>query len=453
MFVDREEELKTLEKCWSSKKFEFVVIYGRRRVGKTELIKEFIRDKDALYFLCSDRKPAHNLKKFSEKICEFTGLPPVKFGNFKDAFSALKPKTEKMVVAIDEFGYLVRRDPGILSDFQEIVDEELKRKNLILILCGSSVAMMETQVLGQRSPLYGRATKYMKVKPFDLNGLRKWFPRSSLETLIKIYSVTEGVAKYLEFFSGRDVEVEIKENFFNPASFLFGDAMRLLSDELRDYSTYIQVLEAIALGYNKVNEIANYALVQPKDVFFYLKVLSSLGIVERTVPIFSPRKAKRGSYEISDHYFNFWFRFISPFQAEVESGFLDAPIENFHKHFNAYLGKVFERISRYFLVKMNLLPFTPTKIGRWWHKDKEIDIVAASDATGEVLFGECKWRENVDADRTLSELKEKAKLVDWRRKERKEHFVIFAKSFKKKVDLPGLRLFDLSDLEELLGRK
>ncbi|MEM3420691.1 MAG: DUF234 domain-containing protein, partial [Candidatus Hadarchaeum sp.] len=162
---------------------------------------------------------------------------------------------------------------------------------------------------------------------------------------------------------------------------------------------------------------------------------------------------KRGSYEISDHYFNFWFRFISPFQAEVESGFLDAPIENFHKHFNAYLGKVFERISRYFLVKMNLLPFTPTKIGRWWHKDKEIDIVAASDATGEVLFGECKWRENVDADRTLSELKEKAKLVDWRRKERKEHFVIFAKSFKKKVDLPGLRLFDLSDLEELLGRK
>jgi len=454
MFIDREAEIKTLEECWSSSKFEFAVIYGRRRVGKTELIKEFTKGKRAVYFLCSDRKPTHNLRKFSEKVCGFTGMPIVYFNDFQDAFDVLTSKTKgRTVIAIDEFGHLVRRDPGVLSDFQEIVDEKLKRRDFVLVLCGSSISMMETHVLGHKSPLYGRTTKHMKVKSFDLHALEHWFPEISMEDLIKIYSVTGGVAKYLEFFSGKSVEKEIARNFFDPSAFLFGDAARLLSDELRDYSTYVQVLEAIALGYNRVNEIANYAFVQSKDVFFYLKVLSSLGIVERVIPIFSPRKAKRGIYEISDNYFNFWFKFVSPFQAEVESGFLDAPIKNFHEQFNAYLGKVFERVSHYFLRGTSLSPFPPTKIGRWWHKDKEIDIVAANDKTGEILFGECEWKENVDAERALRELRDKASLVDWRKNKRKERYAIFARSFKEKVERPDLSLFDLGDLERALTQR
>ncbi|MBC7092275.1 MAG: ATP-binding protein, partial [Nitrososphaeria archaeon] len=346
-FIDRENELKILNECLQSKRFEFIIIFGRRRVGKTELIKEFIKDKESLYFLCSNRKVAYNLKKFSEKVCQFIKMPSVTFKSFQDAFDAILSKVkEKVIIVIDEFGYLVRRDSGILSDFQEIVDEKLKEKRIMLILCGSSVSMIETRVLGYKSPLYGRATRYIKVEPFDFLTLKLWFKNTSIEDIVKIYSITNGVAKYLEFFSGENVEEEIVKNVFDPSSFLFEDALRLLSDELRDYSTYIQVLEAIGLGYNRINEIADYAFIQPKDAFFYLKVLSSLGIVKRIVPIFSPKKGKRGLYIIDDNYFNFWFRFVSPFQAEIESGMKEVAIENFKNKFNSYLGIVFEKIGQ-----------------------------------------------------------------------------------------------------------
>jgi AAA+ ATPase superfamily predicted ATPase len=452
IFRNREEELKTLEKCWSSKKFEFIIIFGRRRVGKTELIKEFVKNKKAIYFLCSDRKPLYNLEKFSEKVCNFIGIPVTSFKSFQDSFDAVTAKTkERVSIVIDEFGYLVRKNSGILSDFQEIVDEKLKDKNLVLILCGSSVSMMETRVLGYKSPLYGRATRYMKIKPFDFLTIKSWFPKTSTEDLIKIYSVTNGIAKYLEFFTGKNVEKEIVKNFFDPSAFLYGDATRLLSDELRDYSTYIQVLEAIGLGYNKVNEIADYAFVQPKDVFFYLKVLSSLGIVKRVLPIFSPRKAKRGIYVIDDNYFNFWFRFVSPFQAEIESNFLDVPIKNFEKQFNAYLGNIFERISHQIIShKRGFLPFTPMKIGRWWHKDKEIDIVVANDKTKEIGFFEVKWKDLSydDCSKILNKLKEKANYVNWYNRSRKEYYGIIAKKIESKEELRKEFLaYELKDFE------
>lgn len=447
-FINRERELKTLNECWDSESFEFIVIYGRRRVGKTEIIKRFIEGKRAIYFLCSERKIPYNLKKFSEKVCEFVKIPIVTFKNFQDAFDVLISKSKgKVIVAIDEFGYLVRKEPAVLSDLQEVVDEKLKGRNIMLILCGSSVSLMETQVLGYKSPLYGRATKYMKIEPLPFPTLKEWFNQSAVEDLVKIYSVTNGIPKYLEFFTGRNTEEEIIKNFFDPYSFLYNDAIVLLSEELRDYSTYIQVLEAIALGYNRVNQIAGYAFLQPKDVFFYLKVLSSLGIVKRMVPIFSPRKAKRGIYVINDNYFSFWFSFISPYQAEIESGNLEAPIENFKKQFNTFLGKTFERIVTQSLNK--LLPFTPTKIGKWWHKGREIDIVAGSERTREIAFIEVKWSilDTKQFQKTVDELKEKTKYIGWYKNKRREYYGVIAKEIKEKNELKKRFLaYDLTDL-------
>jgi AAA+ ATPase superfamily predicted ATPase len=450
-FINRENELKTLKGCLHSKEFEFVVIFGRRRVGKTELIKEFIKDKKSIYFLCSDRKVAYNLKKFSEKVCQFINIPLVTFDSFQDAFDAVVSKAkEKVIIVIDEFGYLVRRDPGILSDFQEIVDEKLKGKNVVLILCGSSVSMMETRVLGYKSPLYGRATKYIKVEPFNFFTLKSWFSSTPCEDILKIYSVTNGVAKYLEFFTGKNIEEEIIRNFFDPSSFLFEDAIRLLSDELRDYSTYIQVLEAIGLGYNRINEIANYAFVQPKDVFFYLKVLSSLGIVKRITPIFSPRKAKRGIYDIDDNYFNFWFKFVSPFQADIESEMQEVAIENFKNKFNVYLGMIFEKVAQQLLYRKNLLPFTVTKIGKWWHKNKEIDLVVANEKDKKIAFFEVKWSTlgEEEVSRITKKLKEVSKEVDWFNDKRTEYFGVIAKEVesKEKLKKEGYFVFDFKDL-------
>lgn len=450
IFIDREEELKTLSECWSSKGFRFVVIYGRRRIGKTELIKEFIKDKKSIYFLCSNRKIQYNLRKFSESICRFIGIPKVSFNSFQDAFDALLSKiSEKIVIAIDEFGYLVREDPGVLSDFQEIVDEKLKEKNIMLILCGSSISMIETRVLGYKSPLYGRATDYMRVGPLDFHGLKQWFPESTHEDMIKIYSVTNNVPKYLEFFSGKNVEEEIIRNFFNSTSFLFGDAIRILSEELRDYTTYIQVLEAIALGYNRINEIGNYAFIQPKDTFFYLKVLSSLGIVERIIPILSPKKAKRGMYFINDNYFNFWFKFISPFHDEIENNNINEAIENFHNQFNTYLGEIFERVARKSLANKKLLPFKITKIGKWWHKNVDIDIIALNERTKEISFFEVKWKDlkKEECEKILEELKKKAEHVNWHKNERKEFYGVIAKSIEEKEELKkNYLIYELPDI-------
>ncbi len=445
-FFDREKELKILNEIWDSDRFEFMIIYGRRRVGKTDLIKKFCKNKKSIYYLCSKRKMQYNLKKFSEKVCDFIGIPPVVFGSFQEAFDALLKNNRKIVIAIDEFSYLIKRDSGILSDFQEIVDEKLKDKNVKLILCGSSIGMMESRVLGSGSPLYGRSTRQLRLRPFTIEDTMKWFPHINIEETVRIYSVTGGVAKYLEFFSGKNVAEEIKNRFFDPSSFLFSDALYLLSEELRDYSTYMQILEAISLGHTKINEIGNYSFVQPKDVFFYLKNLSSLGIVKRIVPVLSPRKAKRGIYTIDDNYFNFWFRFVSPFQAEIESFDEEIAMKNFKRNFNTYLGGIFEKLCFGFLKSLNLINYT--KIGRWWHKDREIDIVALNEQKKEILFAECKWKEEVNAERVFKELKEKAGYVQWNDGRRKEHYAIFARSFRNK-DVDGIKLFDLKDLENL----
>lgn len=453
-FVNREKELELLERLWKSGKFEFVVIYGRRRVGKTRLIKEFIKDKNSIYFLCSIRKVEYNLAKFSEKVCRYLGIPVVKFGSFQEAFDAILSKKDRAVIVIDEFGYLVRQDPGVLSDFQEIVDEKLSNTEHMLILCGSSISMMETRVLGYGSPLYGRASRYMRIKALPFKCLRQWFPKTPVEELIKIYGVCGGVPKYLEFFSGENVEREIVEKFFDASSFLYNDAINILSEELRDYTTYLQVLEAIALGYTKLTEIANYAYVKAKDVYFYLKVLSSLGIVRRKVPIFSDRRSKRGIYEIVDNYFKFWFSFISPFQSDIESYNLDPPIANFKRKFDAFLGQVFEKLVLE-LVRMGTLklPFTPTRIGRWWHKDVEIDLVAVNDLTREILFCETKWSKNIDPVRVMEKLTVKASNIGWNKGNRKEYYLILARSFKRKISAYNqckVFCYDLNDIEKFL---
>ncbi len=436
-FVDREYELSLLEESWS-KGDRLIIVYGRRRVGKTELLKRFMRDKPSIYYLCSLRKLPYNLKRFSSKVSKFLGIPEVTFSSFQDAFRALSGK--RALVIIDEFGYLLRDDPGVLSDFQEVVDEILD--SVTLVLCGSSVSMMESQVLDVKSPLYGRADRYLRVGPFKLKQLVEWFPGSSSEDLFKVYAVTGGVAKYLEFFSGVKVDEEVERNFFDPTSFLYMDALNLLSEELRDYTTYVQVLEAISLGYNRVTEIANYAFLQPKDVHFYLKVLSSLGIVRRIVPVLKPKRYRRGIYEIVDNYFDFWFGFVAPFQSEIESGFLEPVKENFRAKFPAYLGRVLEREIRGSI--RELLPFRVRESGKWWHKDLEIDVVAYGD---DIAFIEVKWSRITlrEARRILDKLVERSEAVKFRGE---RYYGLVAREVEGKEELrgEGFLVYELDDL-------
>ena len=451
-FVNREIELKRIKNLLSSDKFEFVVIYGRRRVGKTALLKKVIENRKALYFLCARRNIKYNLRKFSYKVCEFLNIPKAEFKSFFDAFEAILSKERNPIVVIDEFGYLVEKDEGILSDFQEIVDEVLKDTKAKLILCGSYISVMQGRVIGKKSPLYGRNTMQLNLKPLKFKHLFEWFPKIKFEDALKLYAVTGGIPKYLEFFEGKNAEREIAEKFFDSSSFLYNDAINLLSEELRDYSTYLQILEAIALGYTKITEIGNYAFVEAKDVYFYLKNLMSLGIVKRVIPVLAPRKGKRGIYKIRDNYFRFWFKFLSEFQEEIESYAQHVAIENFRKKFNTYVGEVFEDLCLELVRDLRFFPFT--KLGKWWHKDREIDILALNEQTKEILFCECKWQPRVNAKKVCKELAEKAQHVQWNNEERKEYFAIFAKSFKERIDeFEGKRVycFDLKNLERFIN--
>jgi len=451
-FVNRREELCILERCYKRRGFEFVVITGRRRVGKSRLLEEFLKNKPSIYLLCENRPYFYNLRKFSKIISEYFNLPEVTLNSLRDCFELITKiykEGKKLVIVIDEFSYLVKQNSEVVAEMQSIVDEILKDKNIMLVLSGSAVSLMQKELLTYSSPLYGRTTANIFLKPLSFDYLSEWFPKNRVEELIKIFSVADGIPKYLEFFEGRDVEKEIKENFFNPHSFLFREMIQIISEELRNTGLYISILEAISKGKNKVVEIANYAYIKASEVTSYLNILQNIGLVKRIVPLFG----KKGIYDIADNYTRFWFNFVSPHYSEIEEGFADNALNDFEKNFNLYLGRIFEnlilRLIRSGFVK---LPISFTKIGRWWHKDNEIDIVALNESTKQILFAECKWQSNVNAKKITKELAEKSKYVDWCNEERKEYFAIFAKSFSKKIDeYKGRKVFcyDLRDLERI----
>ena len=455
IFIDRKEELNFLEERYNKKGFEFIVLTGRRRIGKSRLLEEFCKDKPAIFLMCENRKLEYNLDKFNEKIGEFFEISKPNFKSFRDCLHFIVKSykdNRKLVVVIDEFSYLVK-NPDVVGEFQGIVDEILKDKDLMLILSGSMISLMERHLLGKNSPLYGRTTGSINLKPLRFMDLFKWFDTSNFDQIFKIYSVSDSIPRYLEFFEGRNAEKEIIDNFFNSSSFLFREAYQLLSEELREPETYFQILEAIAFGNNKVTEIANYSYMSPKDVSIYLTRLLNLGFIKKSFPLIG-KKRKRPIYEIKDNYFNFWFNFVSRYYSEIEFGYVDAPIEEFRKRFNTYLGKIFESVILSLVRELKLFEFS--KLGRWWHKDKEIDLLGLNERKKEILFGEVKWKENVDAKKVLKELAEKAGFVDWYKRERKESFVVFAKSFKKKIeDFEGKKVycFDLKDLEKMLEKR
>ncbi len=450
-FINRKEELAFLDSIYDRNGFEFLVVSGRRRTGKSRLLKEFVnrKNREYLFLLCEDRKWQVNLAKFNSMISEYFNIPNADFKTFADCFKyILTQKKERIIIVIDEFSYLIKKT-DIVAEFQTIVDEILVDSNIMLVLSGSAVSMMNKKVLGYKSPLYGRTTGNIFLQPMKFRNLSEWFNFASTEELIKIYSVCDGIPKYLEFFYGQNIEKEILENVFNPNSFLFREPKLLLEEELREPETYLQILEAISLGHTKVVEIANYSYMEAKDISAYLLILMDIGFIEKEYSVLDKKRA-RGIYKMKDNFFSFWFRFISRHYGKIEVNEPEEGIHNFKKNFNQHLGFTFEKVSGEFLVEnTGKLPFRFTKTGRWWHKDKEIDIVAVNDETKQILFMECKWKNLMgkQAIKILGDLKEKSKYVDWNTNKEKEYFGLIAKKIENKAELrkEGFIIFDLDD--------
>lgn len=449
-FINRFFELSTLNKAYKSSNSEFFVIYGRRRIGKTELIKKFAHKKNHFYFLAKKQDLKLEVERFRKKISEKFNIYLRETDSFEELIKEILSKInfkKKFILIIDEFPYWLLKNESVLYDIQQLWDELLKDKNIFLILCGSYISIMEEKVLEVRSPLYGRRTGQLKIEPMNIKCIKEFLPSYNIEDIIKVYGAVGTVPFYLKEMNDKiDFMTNIKNTFLDKANILNQEAYFLLREELREVNVYFNILKTITDGATKLSEISTKSRVDITNINKYLKVLTSLKLVKKEKPITASDKEKKYLYKLSDNYYGFWLKYVYTYEEEIEED-NKTVLKIIEKDYKNYLGSVFEDFCKKLIRKMKLkINKTGLKIGSWWYKDKQIDIVAVNESTKEILFAECKWKEKINAERIFEELKNKAKHVSWNNKKRKEHYLIFAKSFNKKIK----NCYDLSDIEKIL---
>jgi AAA+ ATPase superfamily predicted ATPase len=453
VFINRDRELSLLNERFKSNRAEFVVIYGRRRIGKSELIEQFMMN-NGIRLLAREEAKTLQLRIFAQKLGNFFNdefLKKIEFTDWDGFFEYLSSKTdERLIIAIDEFPYLVKEDPALPSILQDYWDNKLKNSNIFLILCGSSISMMESMVMGYSSPLFGRRTGQLLLKQIRFVHILDYI--KDFTKAVEFYSVFGGTPAYLmEIDPEKDIFTNIGNKILREDSFLYRDIEFVLRQELSEPRYYFSILLSIAKGNHRIGLITNDTGLSISIVNKYLSILCDLQLVNRIVPVTESYKSRKGRYFLADNLFNFWFKFVYPDIEEIEKGKGDSVLENIRPQFNRYIGKQFEIIVQDILEVLNNkkhLPFQFTRIQKWWHKEKEIDVVALNDKTKEVMFCECKWSDNVNGYRIIQDLKKKAKFVPF--KGDKEYYAVFARSFKKKIKEDNVFLFDINDMEQLL---
>ena len=435
MFIGREQELRTLDKLYHSDKFEFAVIYGRRRVGKTALINEFVKDKEAVFFTGVETNAKQNLDNFSRSIMEYSTQMPLdsSFTSFQAALEYVfeLSRTKRLILVIDEYPYVARASKSLASTIQLLIDKNKDTSRLFLILCGSSMSYMEDHVLAYKAPLYGRRTAQFKIQPFDFFETCRYFPAFSNLDKAVIYGVIGGTPQYLLQIDDRlSVEENIKNTHLNPNSAIFEEPNNLLKQEVREPAIYNAVITAIASGCSKMNEISTSIGEDTGVCSNYIKNLIMLGIVKKESP-YGEKSSRKTIYSIEDNMFRFWYRFVPQNISIISRGAADFAYQRIAPELPKYMGNIFEEICRQYLWKILLegkCAVNFCDLGRWWgtnprtRAQEEIDIMGADKDTA--LFGECKWtNEKVDLG-VLETLVERSHLFHYR----ENHFYLFAKT-------------------------
>ena len=435
MFIGRERELNSLNKLYHSGKFEFVVIYGRRRVGKTALINHFIDDKQAIYFMGVESNAKQNLENFSRNIMEYTSgiSAETSFLSFQSALETVfrLSQKERLILVIDEYPYVARASRSLASTLQMLIDRYKDNSKLMLILCGSSMSYMEDHVLAYKAPLYGRRTAQIKLNPFDFEEVCHYFKNFSSEQKAMAYGIVGGTPQYLLQINDRlTIEENVKNTYLDTMSSLYEEPMNLLKQEVREPAIYTAIITAIATGYSRMSEISTKVGEETNICSSYLKNLIALGIVQKESP-YGEKASKKSIYSIDDNMFRFWYRFVPENASMIARGASDLVYKRIEPYFSDYMGKVFEDICRQYLWKLLISGNTPiefTSLGRWWGNDPvhrcqaEIDIMGEQDKNT-ALFGECKWtNEKVDLG-VLETLIERSNIFSYKTK----YFYLFSK--------------------------
>lgn len=436
MFIDRQTELHLLEERYASNRAELFVLYGRRRVGKTELLTQFCQDKRHVFFVADlDVEPV--LRAALSAAVNTTLLGPETAGavysSWQDIFILLAQhaQAERLVVVLDEFTYLVDAHPPLASTLQRIWDSHLAHGRLMLILCGSYVGMMEKAVLGYQAPLYGRRTGQYLLEPLGFHDARSFFPAYDLADQVRAYAIFGGTPAYLRTISdSRPLLDNVVQHVLTRGTFLYGETRFLLQQELREPRNYFAILEAIASGRTRLNEIKQATGLSGATA--YLDTLQGLRLVERVVPVTEsqPHKSRRGLYRLCDHFFRFWFRFVHPNLSLLEQGGAQVAFDTLvAPQLDSFSAPIFEEICRQFLWRLGLaggLPFLPLRIGGWWQSNEEIDIIVVGQDAA--LLVECKWTGKPVGVDILRNLERKARLVGREMESRRLFYGLCARS-------------------------
>lgn len=424
MFVDREAELDILNSLYHKDGSVLFILYGRRRTGKTTLLKKFIEDKtSSIYFLADTQLEQENIKRFRAmasvglRDSAIDDLMPSWEAMFRYIASSAKRQERKTIIVIDEFQYLAKSNPAVPSIFQRLWDELLRESSVMLVLCGSLLGMMYKSTLSYESPLYGRRSGELLMKPMGFYSFREFFKIGKFEKLLQIYSLTGGVPRYIEEVNEKlSVEENIYNNILAKGSPFLNEPKFILSLEIEAPATYFSILSSIAHGEHKVGGIAKRLEIKVQGLNKYLETLRELDLVAREVPITekNPAKSKKGLYRIKDNFFRFWFRFVLPNMSHIELGNYEIVLENIRRDLGLFCSFVYEDVAREIVrnyIRTGVISKSFTSFGKWWSKDAEIDLVAMDTSSRNILVGECKWTNQPVFYEEFKKLKSKTLLL------------------------------------------
>lgn len=466
MFINREQEIESLEQMYRSGNAEFFVLYGRRRIGKTELLLQFCKNKHSIYFLASQQKEhdhLQQLKQVAQLVIDDPLLQNIIFNDWETAliYFAQKSQQERLILVLDEFQYLCEDNAALPSLIQRFWDLHGKNSNLFLILCGSQVSFMEREVLAERSPLYGRRTGQLQLMPLSYRDSGRFFSEYTHKEKLIVYGILGGIPAYLNRFAYHSQQVtkgtlerHIKEEFLTPQGYLFDEVNFLLRMELREPRSYASILHTIANGSTKLNEISQRVQMEHTKTNKYISILRDLGMVKRITPITerAPQKSRKGLYKLADNYLNFWYRFILPNRSLIESGNADLVYrEMIEPNLPDYMGRIFEDVCRQYVTRYwhEKLKMAPKRIGAHWESELEIDVLT-ENIDGSHWIGECKWWETPVGENVLNRLLKKVSKLPtpWQHKPRYVLFSAggFTDSLRQKAGAENVLLIELTDL-------
>jgi len=444
-FVDRESELRLLEEEWKKPGGRLIILYGRRRIGKTRLIGEFVRDKPGVLYFAEDTSPSLQMRQLQVSCAAFLNdslLASLKINSWEQLFTYLAkhPPASRLYLVIDEFTYLAKNDPTILSALQKTWDTDLAGSPWCILLCGSMLGLMSDLALSSTSPIYGRRTRDMLLEALQFSDAQKFLsvqPIDALKIYLSIGGVPEDLLKAGDYGTFSDFTTR---EFFDRYGYFYREPYFILSQEFRELKMYQSILQAIAYGNTTPAPIAQFCGLDSRHLYPYLESMTRLGIIERELPVLV--NTKKGIYRIKDRLFDFWYTFVFPNRQSIELNQISIP----DAHFDPYFGRQFEVFIRHEVIPRL---FPGYLIGRWWYGEEEIDIIGYDDHSATILFAECKWGllTRKEAKKLLSSLKKKSSYVRHARFT-EEKFLLVARTIEGKEALrkEGCLVLDLDDV-------